>query len=137
MELISARPGYLRSAASSTATWLESRESGRFVTLPTVSMAFSISAFSSTPPMPMLISSIPAPHASCSCAKSATSSMEPARSCSCSFFLPVGLIRSPTRINGSSSPKEIVCRSLVKKRFPDVCRIGSVTEPTASRSARI
>ncbi len=135
--MINARPGYLRSAASNTFTWLESRERGRFVIPLTVSMAFSIIVSSSMPPMPILISRISAPQASCSSARSDTISMDPARSCSCSFFLPVGLIRSPTIIKLSSRPKDTVCRSLVRKRFPGFCLDITGMSPTASFNARI
>ena len=39
MELISARPGYRRSAASRTSMWLESRDRGSCVTCVTSAMA--------------------------------------------------------------------------------------------------
>ena len=48
------------------------------------------------PFIPILISRIFAPRSVCSSAICTTRSMFPARSISCSFFFPVGLIRSPT-----------------------------------------
>ncbi len=114
MELIRALPGYLRSAASMTSTWLESMDKGRLVRPLTVSIAVSIIAFSSIPLMPMLISRTEAPHASCSSANSDTISIEPSFNCACSFFFPVGLIRSPMIIKGSFKSKEIHFLSLVR-----------------------
>ena len=135
IELISARPGYRRSAASSTSTWLESMDRGREVTPPISVMACSIISFSSMPLIPILMSSTSAPQASCSWAKPSTRSRSPSRSFSCSLFLPVGLIRSPTTINVSSNPKERVLRSLVRYRtafFCLVCTFISFVQFTSS-----
>ena len=137
IELISARPGYLRSAASSTSTWLESMDRGRLVTPLTVSMAFSIMAFSSMPLIPMFTSRMLAPQASCASAKSDTSSRDPSLSAACSFFFPVGFMRSPTTIKGSSSPNATVCRSLVKNRFSGFTRCMTAISCTAAFAARI
>ena len=114
MELINALPGYLLSAASNTSTWLESMAKGREVTPATSSRTFSIIAFSSMPLIPILTSRIPAPQASCSSANCSTISRLPVRSCSCSFFFPVGLMRSPTMIKLSSKPNSTVFLSDVR-----------------------
>ena len=56
--------------------------------------------------MPTLISRIDAPFSICSSAIVITVSRTPSRSSACSFFLPVGLIRSPTTIK---EPSKLIC----------------------------
>ena len=115
--MISALPGYLRNAASNTSTWLESMERGKEVTPDTSSKTFSIICFSSMPLIPMLISSISAPQASCSSANCRTISRLPSLNCSCNFFFPVGLILSPIIRKRSSKPNSIVFLSDDKNLF--------------------
>ena len=111
MELINALPGYCLNAASITSTWEESIHSGKFTFCDTCATTSSSISFSSIPFIPMLISRISAPLSSWFSAISITRSSCPFRSSSCSFFFPVGLIRSPITIKVPFSDNSIVFRS--------------------------
>ena len=66
-------------------------------------MVRSIISFSSIPFIPILMSRIDAPFSSCSNAMVRTRFKEPSFNSACSFFFPVGLIRSPMTIKRPSS----------------------------------
>lgn len=65
--------------------------------------------FSSMPFIPILMSRMAAPFSSCAIAISRTRSSFPSRSWACSFFFPVGLIRSPTTRKLPSRPTSTFC----------------------------
>ncbi len=96
IELISARPGYNRSAASITSIFEESITRGRSEATERFPIAPSIVSFSSIPGIPTLTSRSDAPFFSCSFDMVRTRDIFPSRSSCWRAFFPVGLIRSPT-----------------------------------------
>ena len=118
IELIRALPGYFLRAISMVFSSLVSMHNGSDVSGISSSSTSLISCFSSTPLIPTFTSRMAAPSSSCFAAKSQTIDRLPSLSSAWSFFLPVGLILSPTIMKGSSIPNEMLCLSLVRNLTP-------------------
>ncbi len=75
----------------------------------------------------------------CSCCTAISQTMPrlPSRSVSCSFFFPVGLIRSPIIVNGPSSLISLWLRSDARNLFRSVFTGRSGTSASFSAIARI
>ena len=100
-------------------------------------MASNIICFSSIPFIPILMSRICAPFSSCSVAIVRTILRLPSFNSACSFFFPVGLIRSPITMNLPSSRISTCIRSEASIRLFFVRGICTGMEPTACFNARI
>ena len=87
------------------------------------------------PFIPILMSRMAAPFSSCAIAISRTRSSFPSRSWACSFFFPVGLIRSPTTRKLPSRPTSTFLRSDARILRCDAN--GSSIPRVASESALI